>query len=52
MSANKEQCDKKPCDPRRSWKYRKKIYSRLLRRQSKRDPENAWRKHYYWGYSL
>ncbi len=31
-------------------KWIKRAMSRFIRRQVRRDPENAWRKHYYDGY--
>lgn len=50
MAAYKEQCGSKSFAPRRSWRWCKQQYNRFMRRQAKHDPENAWRKKYYFGY--
>jgi hypothetical protein len=52
MSACKEQCPKSPRTHYKgtSFKWYKRQLNRLIRRMAKRDPEDAWKKHYYWGY--
>jgi hypothetical protein len=50
MAAYKEQCAKQKSAYRNSFRWIKRSMSRYIRRMAKRDPEEAWRKHYYWGY--
>jgi hypothetical protein len=52
MATYKGQCPKLKSPYRGKFRWIKRQMNRLMRRMAKRNPEDAWRRKYFWGYYL